>query len=60
MSDTLKLPTVTKFPPMPVCKPPRVEEEYEEFVRDMMREICRTLRIPYMVINKMYGRKYDE
>lgn len=54
MSGTIKLPTVTKFPPMPVCKPPTVEEEYEEFRRDTMKKIGLAIGLPRSVIKQMY------
>lgn len=57
MCDSIKLPAVTKFPPMPVCKSPRVEGEYDEFVRDQMKEICRTLGIPVVLFNKQEKQK---
>ena len=54
MSDSIKLPAVTKFPPMPVCKPPRVDEEYSKFVRDMRKKIYKAVGLPNSVIEQMY------
>jgi len=51
MSDTLKLPRVTKFPPMPVCKLPRIEDD-KKFLRRLKKQLYKAVGIPKEFLGK--------